>query len=252
MTWILLRGLTREHRHWGNFPQLLQSAIPQAKIITPDLPGSGIHHKQTCPGSIKDILEFIRADIEIQQFKKPVYILGLSMGAMIGIEWLRQYPQECAAALLMNTSLKGLNPFYQRLRPGNYWKILNGLFVTNNIRARENIIFNLTCNLNQNRDTIINNWISYASEHPVSKLNALRQLIAATKYRIPEQKPEPPILLLSSLGDRLVNPQCSQSLAQHWSLALKSHLTAGHDLTQDDATWVCKEIINWKSRGQIP
>lgn len=245
MTWILLRGLTREHQHWEKFPQLLQSALPQANIITPDLPGSGKHHAQTCPDSIKDILEFIRVDIEIQQLNKPVYILGLSLGAMIGIEWLRQYPQECATAVLMNTSLKGLNPFYQRLRPANYWKILNGLFFTNDIRARENIIFDLTCNLNQNRDTIINHWVSYASEHPVSKLNALRQLIAASRYRIPEQKPEPPILLLSGLCDHLVNPRCSQSLAQHWSLSLKSHLTAGHDLTQDDATWVCNEITEW-------
>lgn len=245
MTWVLLRGLTREHRHWENFPQLLQAAIPRAKIITPDIPGSGIHYKKTCPGSIKAILEFIRADIEIQQLNKPVHILGLSLGAMIGIEWLKQYPQECASAVLMNTSLKGLNPFYQRLRPGNYWKILNGLFVTNDIRARENIIFNLTCNLNKNRDTIINHWVSYASEHPVSKPNALRQLLAASRYRIPEQKPQRPILLLSSLADHLVNPQCSQSLALHWSLTLKSHPTAGHDLTQDDAAWVCEEMTEW-------
>ena len=257
MTWILLRGLTREHRHWGNFSLLLQSVIPQAKIITPDIPGSGNHYKQTCPGSIKDILEFIRADIKIQQLNKPVHILGLSLGAMIGIEWLRQYPQECATAVLMNTSLKGLNPFYQRLRAANYWKIINGLFVTNDIRSRENSIFNLTCNQNKNRDTIINDWVSYASEHPVSKRNALRQLIAATKYRIPEQKPEPPILLLSSLADHLVNPQCSQSLALHWSLPLKSHPTAGHDLTHDDAAWVCEGITKWllqtgKSSSQTP
>ena len=107
MTWILLRGLTREHRHWGNFLPLLQSTIPQAKIITADIPGSGNHYNQTCPGSIKDILEFIRDDIKIEQLNKPVHILALSLGAMIGIEWLRQYPQECAAAVLMNTSLKG-------------------------------------------------------------------------------------------------------------------------------------------------
>lgn len=245
MTWVLLRGLTREHRHWGDFTQVLQSAIPQAKLITPDLPGSGIHHRQTCPGSIRDILEFIRVDIEIQQFDKPVHILGLSLGAMVGIEWLRQYPQECAAAVLMNTSLKGLNPFYHRLRPSNYLKVINGLFVTNDIRKRENIVFDLTCNLDQHRDKTIDDWVSYASDHPVSKLNALRQLLAATRYRIPGEKPVPPILLLNGLGDRLVNPRCSQSLAQHWSLTLKSHPTAGHDLTQDDAVWVCKEMTEW-------
>ena len=245
MSWVLLRGLTREHRHWGDFPQHLQAAFPQAKIIMPDLPGSALNHKQISPTTIKGILESVRADVQLQSLNQPVYLLGLSMGAMVSIEWLRHYPHECAAAVLMNTSLKGLSPFYQRLRPGNYGALFYSLLLNHNIRARENIIFNLTSNLNQDREATTNNWVKYASEHPVTNLNALRQLRAASAYRIPEHKPEQPILLLSGLADRLVNPQCSQSLAQHWALTLQSHPTAGHDLTLDDATWVCKEIIDW-------
>lgn len=244
MTWVLLRGLTREHRHWENFPQLLQSAFPNAKIITPDLPGSGNHHQQQCPVHIKDILECVRADITVSQLNKPIYIIGLSLGAMVGLEWLRQYPQECAGAVLINTSFKGLNPFYQRLRPVNYWRLLKSQMIIN-IQSRENIVFDLTSNLDSNRASIINNWVRYARENPVSKSNALRQLIAAFLYKIPRQKPEPPILLLNSRGDHLVNPECSQRLAQHWDLPLQSHPSAGHDLTLDDGAWACEKIIAW-------
>ena len=37
-TWVLLRGLTREHRHWDDFPEKLQRCFPEAQIISPDLP----------------------------------------------------------------------------------------------------------------------------------------------------------------------------------------------------------------------
>lgn len=244
MTWVLLRGLTREHRHWENFPQVLHALFPHAKIITPDLPGSGMHHRQTCPVHIKEILDSVRADIGIRQLNKPVYIIGLSLGAMVSLEWLRQYPEECAGAVLINTSFKSLNPFYQRLRPANYWRILKSQ-LSKNVRARENIIFELTSNLNPHRTRIINNWVRYAQENPVTKRNALRQLIAAFLYKIPRQKPEPALLLLNSLGDRLVHPQCSQQLAQHWNLTLHSHPAAGHDLPLDDGAWVGEKIMAW-------
>lgn len=251
MIWVLLRGLTREYRHWEKFPKTLKSALPHATIILPDLPGSGIHHKEICPSNIKDILEFVRADIAVHLFNKPVHILGLSMGAMVAIEWMQRYPQECAGAVLMNTSLKDLNPFYQRLRPHNYVSLIYHLFFNHSVQLRENAIFNLTCNLNSERDSVINNWVRYANEHPVSKLNALRQLIAASRYKIPRHKPETPILLLRGLGDRLVNPQCSQILANHWELELQSHASAGHDLTLDDAAWVCQKIIEWLEQPDL-
>ena len=245
MIWVLLRGLTREHRHWEQFPQRLQSTFPAATIITPDLPGSGRHHRKKCPLNINDIMEAVRADMAVTQLNKPVHILGLSMGAMVAIEWLEKYPQECAGAVLMNTSLKGLNPFYQRLQPRNYWPLINSLFINNNARERENIIFDLTCNLNPNRENVVNNWVGYADEYPVSKLNALRQLTAATLYKIPPHKPEPPVLLLNGSGDHLVDPQCSLTLARYWNLPLQCHPAAGHDLTLDDGEWVCKKIMEW-------
>ena len=33
-TWVLLRGLMREARHWGEFPALFGAAFPGAAIVT--------------------------------------------------------------------------------------------------------------------------------------------------------------------------------------------------------------------------
>ena len=40
MSWILLRGLTREARHWGAFTSLLAQRSGE-DVVTLDLPGSG-------------------------------------------------------------------------------------------------------------------------------------------------------------------------------------------------------------------
>ena len=33
-TWIFLRGLTRESRHWGNFPETFRSEVPAAQVFS--------------------------------------------------------------------------------------------------------------------------------------------------------------------------------------------------------------------------
>jgi pimeloyl-ACP methyl ester carboxylesterase len=40
-TWVMLRGLTREARHWGALPGRLEALLPGARVVTPDLPGNG-------------------------------------------------------------------------------------------------------------------------------------------------------------------------------------------------------------------
>ncbi len=243
--WVLLRGLTREHRHWQGFPGILRKQLPESITVLPDLPGTGRHNKETSPTSIREILEFIRADIGVHLFPQPIYILALSMGGMVAIEWARRYPNECAGVVLMNTSLNGLSPFKQRLRPQNYFRLIHGLFFSHSKYHTERMILELTSNLTDDRESVVDDWVTYAKENPVSKPNAIRQLIAAGRYRVPEEKPDVPILLLNSIEDRLVDPTCSQALADAWDLEIESHPAAGHDLTLDDGEWVCEQIKQW-------
>jgi pimeloyl-ACP methyl ester carboxylesterase len=62
-TWLLLRGLTREAGHWGDFPQQLQAALPEARILAIDLPGNGTLHRQASPSTIPAMVAACRAEL---------------------------------------------------------------------------------------------------------------------------------------------------------------------------------------------
>ncbi|MES2399587.1 MAG: alpha/beta hydrolase, partial [Pseudomonadota bacterium] len=60
-----------------------------------------------------------------------------------------------------------------------------------------------------------------------------------------EATPRCPALVLSSAGDRLVNPVCSTRLAAAWQAKYVQHPWAGHDLPHDDGEWVCSQLCDW-------
>lgn len=248
-TWVLLRGLVREQRHWGNFPDVLQTYFPDDKIILFDFPGNGKRNKEKSATTITGMTNEVRAYVSNRSTGQPVYIIALSMGAMVAVEWMNQHPEECAGAVLISTSLRGLNPFYQRLLPSNYPTILKSLILPENIHQKENRILHLVSNIvasdSSKKELIVNHWIDYAKQYPVSAINGLRQLIAAMRFHVPAQQPDVPILVLRSLADHMVSPECSATLARHWHLPIETHATAGHDIPLDDAEWVCGKIIQW-------
>ena len=60
-------------------------------------------------------------------------------------------------------------------------------------------------------EAVIAAWVTARRQHPVRGANALRQLLAAARYRAPVQPPAVPLLLLAGAGDRLVNDIVSQA-----------------------------------------
>lgn len=71
-TWILLRGLTRESRHWGDFPELLRAEITGARVIALDLPGNGDLNAMTSPATILDMASLCRAQLARQGVPPPI------------------------------------------------------------------------------------------------------------------------------------------------------------------------------------
>ena len=59
-TWVLLRGLTRESRHWGEFPARLQSRFANSNVVALDLPGNGRLNAQRSPASIEAMADVYR------------------------------------------------------------------------------------------------------------------------------------------------------------------------------------------------
>ena len=71
-TWILLRGLAREKRHWGDFLEQFRSAFPNDKILALDLPGAGEFFKETSPRTVEGMFNFVRGECDQPKFYTEV------------------------------------------------------------------------------------------------------------------------------------------------------------------------------------
>ena len=243
--WVLLRGLTREARHWGRFPTVLEAACPGEAILTPDLPGAGRRHGEVSPASVAGLLAGVREDLGAGGLRPPYRVLGLSLGGMVALEWAVRYPEEVAACVVINTSLRPLSPFFQRLRPRHYPSLLHAAFGYGGPEKREAVILGLTSRLASDPPALLQAWSAWRRERPVSAANVLRQLAAAARYRLPAGPPPVPMLVLAAARDALVAPACSARLAESWALPLAVHPDAGHDLPLDDPEWVAERVRSW-------
>lgn len=249
--WIFLRGLTRERRHWGDFPEAFGAAIPAADVLTLDLPGNGARYRETSPASIAGLLAACRDDLAARRIDPPYHLLALSLGAMVAVDWARRYPQEVRGAVLINTSLRPFSRFFRRLKPANYPTLARLALGGGSAHAREGAILRLTSRRVTPPSAILDDWIAWRREFPVTRLNAARQLLAAMHYRAPLSKPLPPVLLLCSRGDALVDARCSHSLAVGWQCDFAEHPDAGHDLPLDDGPWVAAAVRRWLARDEV-
>lgn len=245
-TWVFLRGLTREARHWGDFVPRFRAArgaeLAPALPLSPDLPGNGRLWREVSPLRVEAMMEECRAQLCRQGHAPPYRFLGLSLGGMVALAWATRHPEECAAAVLVNTSLRPWCPMHERLRPGALTQL--PALTSNHGEARERAILELTSARPAAHASILPAWAAYARECPVTRRNALRQLIAAARFRC-DVRPAVPLLILAGAGDRLVHPRCSETLAQAWSADFKLHPWAGHDLALDDGDWVAEVVREW-------
>lgn len=243
--WIFLRGLTREAAHWGHFTTTFQQALPQARVHTMDLPGNGEHHRQTSPLSVAGMVAACRREAARRGMESPVYLLAMSLGAMVAAEWARVAPEELSGCVLINTSMRPFSPLHHRLRSANYPDLLRLALRGGSAEAIEATVLRLTSNQPGEWLEVIPEWAAVRRLRPVRAGNAARQLMAAARYRAPRQAPGVPLLLLSSEHDQLVDSRCSQAIASAWRCPLMTHPAAGHDLPLDDPLWVARSVRQW-------
>jgi pimeloyl-ACP methyl ester carboxylesterase len=247
MTWVLLRGLTRESRHWGDFPQQLQEATGRSpgQVITLDLPGNGKWFRQRSPFSVEEMAEAARRQLAAQGVRPPYAVLAMSLGGMAATSWAQRYPGEISRLVLVNTSMRPHAHFAQRLRPRSWLPLLAMAAHWRNIDAVEQKVHELTCKCQKQLRQDLKHWRFIRESAPVSAANAARQLWAASRFTCASLAPHCPVLVLSSAGDALVSPVCSAQLAHAWQAPHREHPWAGHDLPHDDPFWVCRQVAPW-------
>ncbi|CAG9227676.1 Alpha-beta hydrolase superfamily lysophospholipase [Paraburkholderia tropica] len=244
--WVLLRGLTRESRHWGAFAPLLEAR--GGAVLPVDLPGNGTRHHAVSPLDVNDYVDAVRHELQralvLREGAPPVRVLAMSLGGMVATAWALRFPAEIARLVLVNTSMQPFSRFDERLRPAA-WPAL--LHAAQHWRGRDRIgvaetrIHAATCARRNTLAADLDTWRAIRASAPVSRANALRQLWAAARFSA-RGVPRCEVLVASSRADQLVNPVCSARLAQAWGARHVEHPWAGHDLPHDDPHWLIEAI----------
>jgi pimeloyl-ACP methyl ester carboxylesterase len=240
---VFIRGLVRESAHWGDFADDFHRAFPADKVHFLDSLGNGVHHARPTPFTVSAMADAVRAEALGRGIHRP-YVLGLSLGGMITCDWAQRFPNEISGIVLANTSFGGFSAPLDRFR-------LSALPVTlaagreRNLERRERRLLGVTSNRADLHDLIAPRFAGIARARPVSRRNALVQLIAAATFRPAKAPPPMPQLILVGARDRLVEPSCSRVISKTWNAPLREHPTAGHDLSLDAGPWMIELICDW-------
>jgi len=248
---FLLRGLVREKAHWGYFTQTLQAKLPDWEFHFVEIPGVGEFHKLTTPSQLSEMVEFMRERHKhLFNDQSECMILALSLGGMIARCWMELYPDDFSRAILVNTSFRGLSPFWRRLQPSALLEFVR-IFLTPDISKREAGILQLVSNNSETHPEHLRNWDQVQKQRPVSRKSFINQVIAAVRYRPALTPPKPRILILTGAKDRLCHYSCSIEIYKKWRGSIRIHPDGGHDLPIDASEWMIDKISEWikQNRG---
>lgn len=257
MHFVLLRGLAREAGHWLEFPaqlrqQLCQALGTECEVHCIDFPGCGEYHQESALTSVSAMTDHARTELHVhlgqplsESIGAPVYLLGISMGGMVALDWVQRFPQEIQGLVLINSST-GNQPFWWRLRPGAWFTML--LALTLPLRQREALVLRKVSNQLADYQQRLQQWLAIQQQRPVSRDTIITMLQAAASF-IPQISHFPQGLILASKQDRLVSIRASEALAQRFQWPLCIHPTAGHDLPMDDSHWVVQQITQWLQKA---
>lgn len=236
-TWVLLRGLSREQRHWHDTPTGLAEQLG-AKVMTVDLPGFGTERDRTSPSSVSAITDDVRDRVDSSE---PIGLVGMSLGGMVVLDWASRFPHDIARAVTVNTS-SGVSPAWRRFRPGGLRTIMSRPFST---RVRERASIRVTSNRPLHEiNHVLDMHTEWAEESPPTSASLAAQMRAASTFQLPAHV-DVPLLVLASGGDRLVDWRCSAVIADRLGAPLYLHPDGGHDLTLDASPWVIDQIATW-------
>ena len=243
-SWILLRGLTREAAHWGDFVPALAAAMPGVELVTVDLPGAG-QSADAWPPTIAEAMELVRAEANRRATGARRFVFGVSLGGMITMEWAARHPGELGGVVVGASSARDVAPVWRRMRPRALARLALGA-MKRDVAAREAAVVRVVSNRQDRWEETTRRWVDIQRARPMAAATARGQILAGARYRAPAALGVPALFLVG-LGDRLVHPDCSRALAARYGAPLAEHPSAGHDLTTDAGDWVVDELVRFRT-----
>jgi pimeloyl-ACP methyl ester carboxylesterase/alpha-ketoglutarate-dependent taurine dioxygenase len=245
MDWLFLRGLSREQRHWGAFPDVFCATNPEARVHCLDLPGTGTEVHRASPATVRAIVSDVRARFLAlrEQHAGPWGLFGMSLGGMIAMQWCADHPRDFERVVLANTSASDVGQVWDRMRPRAIATTLRALASRDPV-ARERLILSMVTQRGRDLDEVARAWADIHAQSPVSRATVVRQLRAATLFRAPDRL-DLPVLVVAGARDALANPACARALAERFGVPLEVHPEAGHELALDAPEWLAERIAAW-------
>jgi pimeloyl-ACP methyl ester carboxylesterase len=263
MNLLLLRGLAKDQRAWGEFPSRFHVHAPRMNLHFLDLPGVGTEYRRPSPSSVAAIRIEIaqRFQTLIAQGKLPKgpwSLMAISLGGMIGLDWAAAEPDLFEKMILLNTSTADIASPIERFRLGNLPTMLYSI-IANHPESSERMLLRALSTRFAKRSAandpklkaIYEDHVKWSRERPITRTTVIRQLYSGAVYRLPDGRPKPKTILISSQGDRLVSPKCSTRLAEHLGVRCLTHPWAGHDISIDDPEWLARNVSDWMSGAPV-
>ncbi|MEN9304004.1 MAG: hypothetical protein RL264_2433 [Bacteroidota bacterium] len=243
INFYLIRGLSRESGHWGDFLTYLSKEFPTANFFLLDLPGSGENRANNSPSTIPKIVDFISNKYLVNESDFNI-VLASSLGGVVAYEWVMRFPDYFSGIVLMNTSFKPICKNTERVKPKVLFKLLK-ILLHPKVLKREKMVLEINTNKAEIPIELIEKWVDIQEKRKMSKWNIFMQAIAGHRYRVAKKSIPIPLLMLGSKMDKLVCSQCIQRVHNVFGGTLIWHETAGHCLPLDEPNWVAIQIKNW-------
>jgi len=243
---FLLRGLTRESAHWGSFTDSLQSGLPNAQIHLMDLPGAGRHIHQNASIRAAKMVDFMRDEVlnELNQKNRINIICATSLAGMLACDWTIRYKKDFHGLIIISASFKNICSSRERVSWAVKWEMVRILF-TRNIWKRENLIIKVNSNRPQLIEPLTDDWTAIQKERKMTRLNIFKQSISGLLIGLKDEKPDLPILIIGSEGDRMVCPECIKKSHDFLGGTLIFHADSGHGIPIDEPIWLSRQISDW-------
>ena len=250
MNVLLLRGLSREQRHWGSFLDVLLSQSPGTRVFCLDLPGTGTEFRRESPATIRGIVEDLRSRWLLlrESHAEPWSLFAISLGGMVAMDWCAAYPDDFASVILCNTSAANLSRPWRRFDARILPLALQSMTERDPVR-REKIVLRMTTRLQPQLEPTATRWASYQKDRPVSRATILKQLWAAARFVAPDRLLMP-TLIVAGGRDPMTDPSCPRKLSAHFGAPLEVHPEAGHELALDAPEWLAARIADWLEKQQ--
>lgn len=240
---VLIRGMGRESRHWGDFGERLRAQLPEARPLALDPPGVGTEHHQRAPTSLRRIVADMRRRWRPTAPPGSRVVFGISFGGMIAMQWAVEHPDDFDHVVLANTSAANVGRPLERLRPAALRKLVSSMREPDALR-RERSVLELISNDPAARERVAPEWAALAEDRRMGRSTVVRQIAAASRFRAPASLTQR-VLVLSCPNDHFVSASCSERLAQHLGATIERHPSAGHALTVDAPDWTVERIAAW-------